>query len=68
MNAAANPGGNGPGGGDGNAEFDDNCPVPKKEQSKESKTFYYDYRFNDPKKSERSEQQSAAPSERLDFA
>ena len=43
LGAAANPGG-------GAAEFDDNCQVPKKEQSQESKTFDYDYRLNDPKK------------------
>ena len=40
----------GAGGGAGAAEFDDQCPVSKKQQSQESKTFDYDYRSNDPKK------------------
>ena len=45
MGAAANPAG---AGGDGEApEFDDNSPVPKKEQLQKSETF--DYRSNFPK-------------------
>jgi hypothetical protein len=46
LGAAANPVGAGNGG--EAAEFDDNSPVPNKEQSQESKTF--DYRLNDLKK------------------
>jgi hypothetical protein len=38
-------------------EFDDNSPVPKKEQPQESKTFDYDYRSNDPKKKKQSAEQ-----------
>jgi len=55
LGGAPNPGG--AGGGDGNAEFADNCPVPKKEQRQESKTFDYDYRSNDPKKKKQSAEQ-----------
>ena len=53
LGAAANPAGAGNGG--GNAEFDDNNPSSKKEQSQESKTF--DYRSNDPQKKKKSKDQ-----------
>ncbi len=55
MSAAANPGG--AGGGSGAAEFDNQCPVLKEQQSQESKTFDYDYRSNDPKKKKQSAEQ-----------
>jgi hypothetical protein len=55
LGAAANPAGAGSGG--GNAEFDDQYSVPKKEQLQESKTFDYDYRSNDPKKKKQSAEQ-----------
>lgn len=47
LGAAANPAGAGNGG--GAAEFDDQWPVPKKQQSQESKNFDSDYRSNYPK-------------------
>ena len=50
LGAGANPGG--AGGGGGAAEFDDECLVPKKEQSQESKTLDYDYRSKNKKKSD----------------
>jgi len=53
VGAAANPAGAGNGG--GAAEFDDNKPSSKKEQSQESKTF--DYRSNDPQKKKKSKDQ-----------
>ena len=31
------------GGGDGNAQFDDKCPAPNKEQSQESSTYHHDF-------------------------
>ena len=49
LDAAANPAGAGNGG--GNAEFDDNNPSSKKEQSQESKTFNYDYYPKEKKQS-----------------
>lgn len=49
LGAAANPAG--AGGEGGNAEFDDYCPVPNKEQSQESKVFEYDYRSKKKKQS-----------------
>jgi len=52
LGARANPAG--AGGGGGNAEFDDKCSAPNKEQSQELKTFDYDYRSNDPKKKKQS--------------
>lgn len=55
LGGAANPAGAGNGG--GGAEFDDNSPVPKKEQAKESKTFDYDYRSNYPEKKKQSAEQ-----------
>jgi hypothetical protein len=55
LGAAANPAGAGNGG--GAAEFDENSPVPKKEQPQESKTFDYDYRSNDPKNKKQSAEQ-----------
>ena len=55
LGAAANPAG--AGGGGGAAEFDDQCAVPKKQQSQESKTFDYDYRSNDPKNKKQSAEQ-----------
>jgi hypothetical protein len=55
VGAAANPAGAGNGG--RAAEFDDNSPVPKEEQSQESKTFDYDYRLNDSKKKKQSAEQ-----------
>ena len=45
------------GGGDGAAEFDDNSPVPNKEQLQQSKTFDYDYPSNNPKKKKQSAEQ-----------
>ena len=54
MGAGANPAG--AGGGGGGAQFDDQCPVPKKEQSQESKVYEYDYRSNAPKKKQSAEQ------------
>jgi len=53
LGAVANPAGAGTEG--GGAEFDDQCPVPKKEQSQESKTF--DYRSNNIKNKKKSEDQ-----------
>ncbi len=38
------------------AEFDDQCPVPKKEESQESKTFDYDFHPKKKKKEQSSEQ------------
>jgi hypothetical protein len=55
LGAALNPAG--AGGEGGAAEFDDNSPVPNKEQSQESKTFDYDYRSNDPKDKKKSKDQ-----------
>lgn len=55
LGTGANPAG--AGGGGGAAEFDDQCAVPKKQQSQESKTFDYDYRSNDPKKKKQSAEQ-----------
>jgi hypothetical protein len=55
LDAAANPAGAGNGG--GAAEFDENSPVPKKEQPQESKTFDYDYGLNGPKKKKESAEQ-----------
>jgi len=55
LGAGANPAG--AGGGGGAAEFDDQCAVPKKQQSQESKTFDYDYRSNDLKKKKQSAEQ-----------
>jgi len=55
VGAAANPAGAGNGG--GAAEFDDNKPSSKKEQSQESKTFVYDYRSNGPRKKKQSAEQ-----------
>ena len=55
LGAAANAGGAG-GGGEA-AEFNNQCPVPKEQQSQESKTFDYDYRSNDPKKKKQSAEQ-----------
>ena len=55
LGAAANPAG--AGGVGGNAEFDDQCPVPNKEQSQKSKTFDYDYCSNYPKKKKQSAEQ-----------
>lgn len=55
VGAAANPAGAGNGG--EAAEFDDNKPSSKKEQSQESKTFDYDYRSNDPQKKKKSKDQ-----------
>jgi len=55
LGAAANPGG--ADGGGGAAEFDNQCPVPKEQQSQESKTFDYDSRSNDPKKKKQSAEQ-----------
>jgi hypothetical protein len=52
LGAGANPAGAG-----GAAEFDDNSPVPKKEQSQELKTFDYEYRSNDPKNKKQSKDQ-----------
>ena len=37
LGGAPNPGG------DGNAEFDDKCPAPNKEQSQESSTHHHDF-------------------------
>ena len=51
MGAGANPAGAGDA--SRNAEFDDNCPVPKKEQS----TSDYDYRSNSQKKKKQSDEQ-----------
>lgn len=48
LGAGRNPAG--AGGGGGNAEFDDNWPVTKKEQLEKSKTFNYDYSLNSEKK------------------
>ena len=48
LGTGANP--TGADGGDGNAEFDDNCTIPKKQQSQESKTSDYDHRLNSQKK------------------
>ena len=53
LGAGANPAGGGNGG--EAPEFDDQCPVPKKEQSQESKTF--DYSPNDPQKKKKSKDQ-----------
>lgn len=55
LGAAANPAGAGNEG--GAPEFEEECPVPKKEQSQKSKTFDYDYRSNDSKKKKQSEDQ-----------
>jgi len=55
LGAAANP--YGAGGGGEAAEFDNQCPVPKEQQSQESKTFDYDSRSNDPKKKKQSAEQ-----------
>ena len=55
MGAAGNPAGAGNGG--GAAEFEDNFPVPKKEQSQESKTSNYDYHSNDQKNKKKSAEQ-----------
>lgn len=41
MGAGANPAGAGNGG--GAPEFDDQCPLPNKEQSQESSTHHYDF-------------------------
>jgi hypothetical protein len=49
-------GGN-PAGAGGNAEFNDNCPVLKKEQSQKSKTSDDDYRLNSQKKKKQSAEQ-----------
>jgi putative component of toxin-antitoxin plasmid stabilization module len=49
LGAGGNPAGAG-----GNLEFNDNCPVPKKEQSE---TSDYDYRFNSQKKKKQSAEQ-----------
>ena len=54
LGAAANPAGAGNGGG---ANWDDQSPVPKKEQLQESKTFDYDYGLNGPKKKKQSAEQ-----------
>jgi hypothetical protein len=54
LGAGANPAGAGNGGEP--AEFDNQCPAPKKEQSQKSETF--DYRSNSPKKKKRSAEQS----------
>ena len=48
LGAGANPGG--AGGSGGAAEFDDQCPVPKNQQSQESKTSYHS---NEKKKKKR---------------
>nr|UDP55471.1 hypothetical protein orf148b [Schizostauron trachyderma] len=48
LGAAANPAGAGNGG--GAAEFDDQCPVPKKEQSQESNTPNHDSTLKSKKK------------------
>lgn len=53
MGAAANPAGSSNGG--RAPEFDDQCPVPKTQQSQESKTFDYDY--HPKKKKEQSSEQ-----------
>lgn len=52
LGAAANPAGAG-----GNPQFDENCPVPKKEQPQESKTSDYDSSFNSKKKKKQSAEQ-----------
>jgi len=55
LSGAANPAGAGNGG--GAAEFDNNSPIPKKQQSQQSKTFDYDYRLNDLKNKKKLEDQ-----------
>jgi hypothetical protein len=55
LGAAANPAG--AGGGGENPEFDDQSPVPKTQESQESKTFDYDYGLNGPKKKKQSAEQ-----------
>jgi hypothetical protein len=52
---AANPGA--AGGGGGGSEFHDHRPVPKEQQSEESKTFGYDYHSNDAKKKKQPSEQ-----------
>ena len=54
LGAGVNPAGAGNGGG---ANFDDNSPVSKKEQSQESNTFDSNYRSNDLKKKKQSAEQ-----------
>jgi hypothetical protein len=53
LNAGANPAGADNGG--GAPEFEENSPVPNKEQSQESKN--YDYRSNDPQNKKKSKDQ-----------
>jgi hypothetical protein len=55
LGAGANPAG--AGGGGENPEFDDQSPVPKTQESQESKTFDYDYGLNGPKKKKQSAEQ-----------
>ena len=55
LGAGANPAGAGNGG--GAPEFDDQCPVPENQKSKESKVSDYDYPSNAPKKKKQSAEQ-----------
>ena len=51
LGGAANPAG--AGGGDGNAQFDDQCPAPNKKQSQESSTHHHDFTKKSVKKKKR---------------
>ena len=53
MGGAANPAG--AGGGDGNAQFDDKCLAPNKEQSQESSTHHHDFTQKSKKKKRRNQ-------------
>ena len=55
MGAGANPAGAGNGG--GAPEFDDQCSVPENKKSQESKSDYYYYPSNAPKKKNQSAEQ-----------
>ena len=61
MGGAQNPGG------DGNAQFDDKCPAPNKEQSQESSTHHHDFSKKKKKRNQHLNQQIEVNSEIFEF-
>jgi hypothetical protein len=61
LGGAPNPGG------DGNAQFDDKCPAPNKEQSQESSTHHHDFSKKKKKRNQHLNQQIEVNGEIFEF-